>query len=97
MTRCLGKLLERMISKRLSFVLEQQHALSKQQCGFRKYHNPIDHLIRLESDIRKGFKQKQRTTAIFLDIKNAFDMAHRPALLFKIQRLGMRGHLAYYL
>ena len=97
MTSCLGKLLERMISKRLSFVLEQQHALSKQQCGFRKNHNAIDHLIRLESDIRKGFKQKQRTTAIFLDIKNAYDMVHRPALIFKIQRLGIRGHLAHYL
>ena len=86
-----------MVSKRLSFVLEQQKLLSKFQCGFRKHHSPIDHLIRLESDVRKGYKMKQHTTAIFLDIKNAFDMVYKPALIYKIHKMGIRGHMAHYL
>ena len=97
MTSCLGKLLERMVAKRLSFVLQQHELLCKFQCGFRKYHSTVDHLIRLESDIRKGYKQKQHTTAIFLDIKNAFDMVYKPALIYKLLRLGIKGHMAFYL
>ena len=58
MTSCLGKLFERMISKRLAFFLQQNKLLSRVQCGFSKNHSPIDHLIRLESDIRKGYKKK---------------------------------------
>ena len=97
LSSCLGKLLERMVSKRLTFILEEQDLLSKFQCGFRKHHTPIDHLIRLESDIRKGYKSKQHTTAIFLDIKNAFDMVYKPALIYKIKQLGIRGDMAHYL
>ena len=97
LSSCLGKLLERMVSKRLTFILEEQDLLSKFQCGFRKNHTPMDHLIRLESDIRKGYKSRQHTTAIFLDIKNAYDMVYKPALVYKIQQLGIRGNLAHYL
>ena len=56
LTSCFGKLMERMVAKRLSFVFERHCMLSKYQCGFRKNHSPIDHLVRLETDIRKGFK-----------------------------------------
>ena len=57
----------------------------------------VDHLVRLETDIRKGFKHKTHTAAVFLDIRKAYDMVHRPAVLYKIYRLGIRGHLAFYL
>ena len=97
MTSCLGKLLERMVSKRLTFFLEQQQILSKYQCGFRKQHSTMDHLVRLESDIRKGFFKKQHTTAIFLDIKNAYDMVFKPAVIYKIHKLGIKGNMAQYL
>ena len=59
LTSCLGKLLERMVAKRLSFILDEHNKLSKYQCGFRKNHSTMDHLIRLETDIRKGFKNKK--------------------------------------
>ena len=97
MTSCLGKLLERMVAKRLSFTFQQRELLSKYQCGFRKHHSPVDHLIRLESDIRKGYKRKQYTTAIFLDIKNAFDMVYKPALIYKLARLGIKGNMSFYI
>ena len=97
MSSCLGKLLERMASKRLTYILEHKNLLSKYQCGFRKNHTATDHIIRIESDIRKGYMRKQHTTAVVLDIKNAYDMVHKPALIFKLQQLGLRGHMAFYL
>ena len=86
-----------MVAKHLPFLLQERELLSKFQCGFRKHHSPIDHVIKLVSAIRQGFKKKQHTTAIFLDIKNAFDMVYKPALIFKLQRLGIKGHMAFYL
>ena len=97
LTSCFGKIFERMISKRLSYVFEQHSMLSKYQCGFRKNHSPVDQLVRLETDIRKGFKHRQHTAAVFLDIQKAYDMVHRPAVVHKLQKLGLKGHLAYYL
>ena len=97
LTSCLGKLLERMVAKRLSYTFEKYNMLSKYQCGFRPNHSPLDQLIRLETDIRKGFKNKQHTVAVFLDIKKAYDMVHKPALIKKLHKLGLRGPMAYYL
>ena len=97
LTSCFGKIFERMICKRLTWFLEKNNKLSKYQSGFRKNHTTYDHIIRLETDIRKGFKHKQHTTAIFLDISRAYDMVYRPTLLFKIHKMGIRGHLAHYL
>ena len=97
LTSCLSKLLERMVVKRLSWILDENHILSKFQSGFRKRHSTMDHLIRLETDIRKGFKHKKFTTAVFLDISRAYDMVFKPALIYKLHKLGFKGHLAYYL
>ena len=65
LTSCFGKIFERMVSKRLSYVFEKHSMLSKYQCGFRKNHSPVDQLVRLETDIRKGFKHRQHTAAVF--------------------------------
>ena len=97
LTSCFGKLMERMVAKRLTYTLEQQQFFSQYQCGFRRHHSTIDHLIRLETDIRKGFKSKKHTTAVFLDIRKAYDMVHRPAVVNKLHKAGIRGHMAYYL
>ena len=97
LTSCLGKVFERMVGKRLSWFLEENNCISINQSGFRKNHTTYDHIIRLETDIRKGYKYKKHTTAVFLDISRAYDMVYRPALIFKIHKLGIRGHLANYL
>ena len=97
LTSCFGKIFERMVGKRLEWFLETNNLLSKFQSGFRKNHSTYDHIVRLETDIRKAFKHKRHTTAVFLDISRAYDMVYRPALIWKLHRLGLRGHLAHYL
>ena len=94
---CFGKLFERMVGKRFNWFVEENNLLSKYQSGFRKHHSTYDHIVRLETDIRKGFKHKKQTTAVFLDISRAYDMVHKPILISKLHQLGLRGHLAMYL
>ena len=97
LTSCFGKIFERMVSKRLNWFVEEHNIISKYQSGFRKYHTTYDHIIRLETAVRKGFKFKKHTTAVFLDIARAYDMVYKPILLYKIHQIGIRGHLAHYL
>lgn len=86
-----------MVARRLNWILEEKNILSKFQSGFRSKHSTMDHLIRLETDIRKGFKSKCQTTAVFLDIRQAYNMVYKPALMSKVYKYGLKGHLAHYI
>lgn len=47
LTSCMSKVLERMISLRLSWVLETHKLVASFQAGFRRWHSTSDHLVRL--------------------------------------------------
>ena len=48
LTSCLCKTMERMINARLMWSLKSQGLPSEKQCGFRKNHSTLDHLVRFE-------------------------------------------------
>ncbi|WP_406707147.1 hypothetical protein, partial [Sodalis sp.] len=51
LTSCVGKLLEKMIFKRLARTLGENRLLSDTQCGFRTGRFTIDHLLTMEYEI----------------------------------------------
>ena len=55
LTSCLCKTMERMINARLMWSLQSQCLLSGKQCGFRKNHSTLDHLVRFRTFIRNAF------------------------------------------
>ena len=97
LTSCLCKLMERMIAKRLSWYVNQTDLISKYQSAFRKGRCTTDHLIRLDSEVRRGFFYNKYTLAVFLDLKNAYNLTSTVALLTKMYHLGFRGRLMYFL
>ncbi|GFO46273.1 RNA-directed DNA polymerase from mobile element jockey [Plakobranchus ocellatus] len=72
LTSCLCKTFERMVKDRLVHVLESRNLLSKVQCGFRMDHSTLDHLVRLETFIKKAFARKKQVLAVFFDIEKAY-------------------------
>ena len=68
LTSCLCKMMEQMINSRLMWYLETNGLITNMQTGFQKRRGTIDHLIRLETFIRK-----QHLTAVFFDLEKAFD------------------------
>ena len=62
------------------------------QTGFRKRRGTIDHLIRLETFIRK-----QHLTAVFFDLEKAYDTTWKYGILRDLHNLGLRGRLPMFI
>ena len=54
LTSQLGKAMEAMVNKRLRHHLETNHLLSEDQSGYRQGLSCLDHIFRLENDIREA-------------------------------------------
>ena len=61
-----------MINNRLVQYLENNKIITNVQCGFRKYRATVDHLIRLQTNIRNGIAGKKITLGVFFDLEKAF-------------------------
>lgn len=55
----LSKILEKIINYRLTWLLEKDKYISKQQCGFRRNKSTIDTLTHINHEVNQTFKNKQ--------------------------------------
>ena len=88
---CLGKplpamLLDRLISHRSGNYLDPPN-----QAGFTKGSQCNDHIFALLSLAEKYKKVKGKIYAVFIDLRKAFDLVCRQALLFKLACYGVNG------
>ena len=93
LTSCLGKLCERILNSRLYWWLESSGRISNLQAGFRSKARTEDQLFRLTQKIIDGFQKREQTTAIFIDLQQAYDRIWRKGLLLKMQNMGIKGHM----
>ena len=84
LTTNLGKIMERLVTKRLSWYLEKNDLINPYQNGFRKNKNTQEQLFRLQNSIRNALNNKSAVITIFLDIEKAYDMIWKDGLLFKL-------------
>ena len=93
LTSCTGKVAERMVNRRLYWFLEENKLLCEEQAGFRAASRTEDQLFTLCQKIQDGFQDGKHTTAVFVDLQQAYDRVWRKGLLLKMQRLGINGKL----
>ena len=93
LTSCTGKLAERMVNRRLYQFLEEKDLLCPEQAGFRAASRTEDQLFTLCQKIQDGFQEGSHTTAIFVDLQQAYDRVWRKGLLLKMKRLNIDGNL----
>ncbi|GFN93821.1 Pol-like protein [Plakobranchus ocellatus] len=97
LTSRLCKTLERMVNDRLVHVLRSRNLLSNVQCGFRKDHSTLDHLVRLETFIKKGFARKKQVLVVFFDLEKAYDTTWRYGILKDLFDRDFRGRLPIFI
>lgn len=83
----LGKLLEKVILNRLTWLAEWENWLSDGQHGFRRGRSTETALHAIISQIEDSFMAKLFTAAVLIDIKSAFDAAWHPSI---ISALGLK-------
>ena len=93
LTSCIGKLCERILNSRLYWWLESSGLVSQHQAGFRSKSRTEDQLFRLSQRIIDGFQKKEQTTAVFVDLQQAYDRVWKKGLLLKLQKMGIKGHM----
>ena len=93
LTSAVGKLAERMVNYRLYWWLEKNGLLDHSQAGFRRGCRTEDQLFRLTQNVIDGFQNKKDTTAIFIDLQQAYDRIWRKGLLIKMQKMGIDGKM----
>lgn len=93
LTSNLCKLMERMVTKRLTYEVEKRGLFSCYQSGFRSGRTTMDSVLCLENEVRKAQVNKESVLAIFFDIEKAYDMLWKEGLLLKLHRMGIKGKM----
>ena len=93
LTSCLGKIAERMVNSRLYYWLEKNKLLTNTQAGFRRQSRTEDQLFRLAQNVIDGFQDKKSTTAVFINLQQAYDRIWRKGLLIKMKKMGIHGKM----
>lgn len=94
---CVGKLMEKMVNRRLITELENKNRLNKNQLAFRQGKGTDDYFIQLESIINKPFEDGKHIDCALLDISKAYDRAWRYHILRTIKKWNISGNMALYI
>ena len=86
---CLGKVSERILAQRLSYLAETTILLHPSQVGGRLKKSAIDAALLLVNEIEQNKLLGLKSTTLFLDVKGAFDHVARNQLLAILCRLGL--------
>ena len=86
-----------MINRRLSWYLETSNFLNPAQSAFRKTKCTVDNLAILHSDIMEAYASRKSLTAVFFDLKKAYDCVHGNTLLRKLNDIGIKGNMIAFI
>ena len=84
---CLGKASERILAQRLGYLAETTTLLHSSQIGSRQKKSAIDTALLLTTEVEANRRLKKKSSALFLDIKGAFDHVAKNQLLNTLKYL----------
>lgn len=97
LTSTLSKLLERIITRRISWHLEKENRLLPGQVGFRPNKSTTDAILMLDHYVKNSWRESNAAYGIFLDLKKAFDSVPPSKILQELAKCGIHGNLLKWL
>lgn len=91
LTSCVGKTLEHMVFRRLSWYLETVRFFPEVMQGSRQGRSAIDNVIDLVTETQQARAEGHMTGAVFLDVKKAYDSVSHSAVIATLQEAGIGG------
>ena len=67
------------------------------QCGGRRARSTIDHLVRLETTVRRAFVRNEHIVSVFFDLKKAYDTTWKYGIMWDLYNMCLRGNLPLYI
>ena len=83
---CLGKVLERIVAKRLTFIAGQLNLVPPNQFGGRSNSSTDDAILTFITDVQAAWTAGKVTSALTFDIKGYFDFVNHKRLLHELRR-----------
>ena len=90
---CMSKIMERIVYNALYNFFKMHGLLSERNSGFKEKDSTINQLVHLCHNIYQGLDNAKDICLVFLDVSKAFDKVYHPALLHKLERMGVTGRL----
>ncbi len=90
---CISKIMERVIFNTMYNFFKINGLLTERNSGFKEKDSTINQLIHLCHKIYQGLDNTRDVCLVFLDVSKAFDKVYHPALLIKLQNMGISGQL----
>lgn len=88
-----GKLLEKVLQKRLINVIEEKNLLPNFQFGFRRGHSTVHQAARIKRFIQRNKRNKKSTGLVLLDIEMAFDSIWHDGMIHKLIKLKIPSYM----
>ena len=87
----IGKIIEKLMHKRLDFFLEQYNCYYPFQFGFRLNYSTNSALMSIVENIRTQLDNGEFAAGVFVDLRKAFDTVDHRILIQKLEHYGVRG------
>ena len=86
-----------MVNRRLYWWLETNALISQTQAGFRRQCRTEDQLFRFTQKVLDGFQEGKQTSAVFIDLQQAYDGVWRTGLFQKMQNMGIKSNIYFWI
>ena len=86
---CLGKVLEKVVARRLTFLAGKHDLVPSNQFGGRSHSSTSDALISFVNDVHAAWNHGRVTSALTFDIKGYFDFVNHKRLLSVLREKGI--------
>ena len=83
---CMGKLLEKIVAHRLTYMIGRYKLIAGAQCGGRANHATTDALLSFVHDLQTAWNHGKVTSALTFDIKGYFDFVNHNRLIAEMQK-----------